>query len=70
MKLEAVNVVFDFYQLETRVSAFDQQEAREKLRSQTADSYHPIRSQYCEALTNQSRRLPDRDNVDRGVSIL
>ena len=70
MKLEAVNVVFDICQSEDRDFTIDQLGARELLISQTADSYQPIRSLDCRLLTNQSRGLPDRDNVDRGASIL
>ena len=70
MKLEAVNVVFDICQSEDRDFTIDQLDARELLISQTADIYQPIRSWDCGLLTNQSRGLPDRDNVDRGASIL
>ena len=70
MKLVAVNVVFDICQSEDRDFTIDQLDAREQLISQTADSYQPIRSWDFRLLTNQNRGLPDRDNVDRGASIL
>ena len=70
MKLEAVNVVFDICQSEDRDFTIDQLDVREQFRSQTADSYQPIRGFDFRLLTNKSRGLSDRDNVDRGASIL